>query len=62
MKKIYKKIFDSAIRKGYNTPCEICPETTSPGGRTMSCGSVFYSGGIIYNENHIYGQCGQHYP
>jgi len=29
-------------KKSYNTPCEICPETTSPGGRIISCGSVFY--------------------
>ena len=50
------------IKNTYNTPCEICPETTSPGGRMTSCGSVFYSGGIIYNEKHIYGQCGKHYP
>lgn len=26
-----------------------------------SCGSVFYSEGVITNENNIHGQCGQHH-
>lgn len=32
---------DRISLKRYNTPCEICPETTSPGGRTLSCGSFY---------------------
>lgn len=32
---------DMSYLKRYNTPCEICPETTSPGGRTLSCGSFY---------------------
>lgn len=32
-------VFLDKVRKSsYNITCEICPETTSPGGRTLSCG------------------------